>query len=109
MENLSRRKPWCLSVIYGESALWAGFVAAADTLFFGLKATASAFGKRSTKETGRMTDYCPLISGTEVDRSRTNVWDAVTPAHPANDIGDYPPPNTIMRHIRDYGENHDLL
>jgi hypothetical protein len=35
--------------------------------------------------------------GTEVDRSRKNGWDVSDSADPANDIGDDPPPNAIMR------------
>ena len=34
LENLSGRKPRGLGGIYGERALWGGFEAAADALFF---------------------------------------------------------------------------
>ncbi len=37
--------------------------------------------------------------GTEVDRSRKNGWNAANATESANDIGDDPPPKTIIRRI----------
>ena len=47
------------------------------------------------------------LDGTEVDRSCKNGWGTGPPAHPANDIGDDRPTNTIIRRKSDLGENHD--
>ncbi len=52
LENLSGRKPRGLGGIYGERALWAGFEAAADALFCGLKVAVLPFGKRGCRGIG---------------------------------------------------------
>ena len=52
LENLSGRKPRGLGGIYGERALWAGFEAAADSLFFRSKVAVSAFCKRGCPRIG---------------------------------------------------------